>query len=231
MVNIDMSLKMIINYLLPPSPPPSPKTPPLPMAQRQPSCSVCEHHIADWMSLPLVQGESFYGKIRYKALKKESHSIAHLLYPIIMINNPSIRDMIENQFMIGIMSESRIATHSTKSMEYREFLKAVKLFHEQADVDVLIAHIEDRGCLKRETNVKEWLGYWMMALWSFLPNLHFEHQKKKECSYGGPAPGMRSFRSPQPPPIPPRIPCIPSSPPSNPTGPLSIVIPLEDLYA
>ena len=170
-------------------------------------CDVCEGLIHDWLNLPLVQGEPFAGKIRPKALKRSAGDIAEILYRLIM-NSGDCKKIIEEEFWIMILSEATKYNenwledqkipeehlHEFKEAEKKLFTQVILRNETRYDIDALKSLVEDKGCLNRDVDVKDWVGFWIMTLWEFIPTLHLEHQKLKPASGGGPAPGLRSFR-------------------------------------
>ena len=213
------------------TPQPSPmSTPPLkpsnPFVNIHNHCHVCEGLIHDWLILPLVQGEPFAGKIRPIALKRAAGDIAEILYRLIM-NNIYCKEIIEGEFWMMIVSEATKYNenwledqkipeehlHAFKETEKKLFTQLILRNETRYDMDALKSLVEDKGCLNRDVNVEDWVGFWIMTLWEFIPTLHLEHQKLKPASGGGPAPGLRSFRplprSPAAAPLPPRLPLPP----------------------
>ena len=122
----------------------------------------------------------------------------------------SIKERIYEDYSIFVVSEA--IKYNTNWLndkkipeEYQQSFKCIerkflpltlRYYNTKSDIDNLKALIEDKSCLKRETNVEEWLGFWLLLLWNFIPSLHLEHQKLKPASGGGPAPGLRSFLPP-----------------------------------
>ena len=196
------------------TPQPSPNsTPPLkpsnPFLNIPHGCNVCQALIHDWLILPLVKEEKFAGKIRPRALKRSAGDIAEILYRLIM-NDISCKEIIQLEFEIMIILEARKYNenwledqiipeeniHAFKEAEKKLFLEVISDNETRYDMDALKSLVEDKGCLNRDVDVEDWVGFWIMTLWNFIPTLHLEHQKLKPASGGGrPAPGLRSFRT------------------------------------
>lgn len=230
-------------------------TPPLkpskPFVNIPHGCHVCEGVVNDWLTLPLVQEEEFAEKIRPMALKRAAGDIAEIMYRLIM-NDIYCKEIIEGEFGIMIISEATKynenwledqkipAEHNEnfKKAKKRLFLEVILDNETRYDMDALKSLVEDKCCLNRDVDVEDWLVFWIMKLWDFIPSLHLEHQKLKPATGGGPAPGLRSFR---PPPRPAaaasaqmQVPPIPSiaSIPSNPIDSLlEIMFEIDQLYS
>ncbi len=213
---------------------------------------MCEGHIYDWLILPLMPEEEFAKKIRPRGLKRAAGKIAEIVFR--MLHNCS-RARVEAEYCMKLAAEGLkynpnwIENRGVPVEKYPAFKLAERKFLPQvlesldarSDMQTLRAIVEDWSCLKRGVDVDEWLGFWLLIFWEFVPVLHLEHQGLKPATGGGPAPGLRSHQPPPrvvlpPPPPPPLpriedIPGIPSNSPTDPLPPLRIQVTFDELYS
>lgn len=197
------------------------------------------------MTLPLVPEEEFAKKLRPQSLKRASYEIAKLVLRI--VNTPE-REKVECQYVqllvlegtlynSNFINDRAVPAHclqAFRTAQRKLFTQILESNRTRSDVLALKALVEDESCLKRETNVEEWLGFWLLIFWEFIPQLHQEHQRLKPMTGGGPAPGLRSHQPPPRPVLPdiPVIPVIPSRPSNTPISQCPrLEFAMHDLYA
>ena len=165
------------------------------------SCDICQGFIADWILLPLTEGEEETAFIKPKSLHAHAGEIARQLFAIYARIPHTYRGFIECG-QIGYL-RTLVYTYNRKNMCQRGLsqmieegadgeclLQALEMFTGKEEIDILQEMLED-WCTRKKGAARRWIGQAFVKLWDILHEIHREHLGIIRTSNGGAAHGLR----------------------------------------
>jgi hypothetical protein len=165
------------------------------------TCEICQGFIADWILLPLTEGEEETAFIKPKSLHAHAGEIARQLFAIYARIPHTYRGFIECG-QVGYL-RTLIYTYNRKNMCQRGLsemieegadgeclLQALEMFTGKEEIDILQEMLED-WCTRKKGAARRWIGQAFVKLWDILHEIHREHLGIIRTSNGGAAHGLR----------------------------------------
>ena len=166
------------------------------------TCGICQGFIADWILLPLREGEGEKAFIKPKSLHAHADEIAKQLFAIYARIPHTYRGFIECG-QVGYL-RTLIYTYNQNNMCEKAFaqmieegadgeclLQAFEMFTGKEEIDILQEMLEDR-CTRKKGAARRWIGQAFVKLWDILHEIHMEHLGIIQTSNGGAAHGLRT---------------------------------------
>jgi len=165
------------------------------------TCDICQGFIADWILLPLTEGEEETAFIKPKALHAHAGEIARQLFAIYARIPHTYRGFIECG-QVGYL-RTLVYTYNRNNMSQRGWsqmieegadgeclLQALEMFTGKEEIDILQEMLED-WCTRKKGAARRWIGQAFVKLWDILHEIHREHLGIIRTSNGGAAHGLR----------------------------------------
>lgn len=166
------------------------------------SCDICQGFIADWIQLPLTEGECEMAFIKPKSLHAHAGEIAKQLFAIYARIPHTYRTFIEcgqvgylrtliYTYNRNNMCESAFAQMIEEGADGECLLQALEMFTGKEEIEILQEMLEDR-CTRKRGAARRWIGQAFVKLWDILHEIHMEHLGIIQTSNGGAAHGLRT---------------------------------------
>jgi len=166
------------------------------------TCGICQGFIADWILLPLREGEGETAFIKPKSLHPHAGEIARQLFAIYARIPHTYRAFIEcgqvgylrtlvYTYNRNNMCEMAFAQMIQEGADGECLLQALEMFTGKEEIDILQEILEDR-CTRKKGAARLWIGQAFVKLWDVLHEIHMEHLGIIQTSNGGAAHGLRS---------------------------------------
>ena len=166
------------------------------------TCSICQGFIADWILLPLREGEGETAFIKPKSLHPHAGEIARQLFAIYARIPHTYREFIEcgqvgylrtlvYTYNRNNMCEMAFAQMIEEGADGECLLQALEMFTGKEEIEILQEMLEDR-CTRKKGAARRWIGQAFVKLWDILHEIHMEHLGIIQTSNGGAAHGLRS---------------------------------------
>ena len=165
------------------------------------TCDICQGFIADWIQLPLAEGEGETVFIKPNSLHAHASEIAKQLFAIYARIPHTYRGFIECG-QVGYL-RTLVYTYNRKNMCQRGWsemieegadgeclLQALEMFTGKEEIEILQEMLEDR-CTRKKGAARRWIGQAFVKLWDILHEIHMEHSGAIKTSNGGAAHGLR----------------------------------------
>ena len=168
------------------------------------TCGICQGFIADWILLPLREGEGETAFIKPKSLHPHAGEIARQLFAIYARIPHTYRAFIEcgqvgylrtlvYTYNRNNMCEMAFAQMIQEGADGECLLQALEMFTGKEEIDILQEILEDR-CTRKKGAARRWIGQAFVKLWDILHEIHMEHLGIIQTSNGGAAHGLRTCR-------------------------------------
>ena len=168
------------------------------------TCGICQGFIADWILLPLREGEGETAFIKPKSLHPHAGEIARQLFAIYARIPHTYRAFIEcgqvgylrtlvYTYNRNNMCEMAFAQMIQEGADGECLLQALEMFTGKEEIEILQEMLEDR-CTRKKGAARRWIGQAFVKLWDILHEIHMEHLGIIQTSNGGAAHGLRTCR-------------------------------------
>jgi hypothetical protein len=166
------------------------------------TCGICQGFIADWILLPLREGEGETAFIKPKSLHAHAGEIARQLFAIYARIPHTYREFIEcgqvgylrtlvYTYNRNNMCEMAFAQMIQEGADGECLLQALEMFTGKEEIEILQEMLEDR-CTRKKGAARRWIGQAFVKLWDILHEIHMEHLGIIQTSNGGAAHGLRT---------------------------------------
>jgi hypothetical protein len=166
------------------------------------TCGICQGFIADWILLPLREGEGETAFIKPKSLHPHAGEIARQLFAIYARIPHTYREFIEYgqvgylrtlvyTYNRNNMCEMAFAQMIQEGADGECLLQALEMFTGKEEIEILQEMLEDR-CTRKKGAARRWIGQAFVKLWDILHEIHMEHLGIIQTSNGGAAHGLRT---------------------------------------
>ncbi len=170
------------------------------------NCSMCEGFVEDWLETPLLPGEYFYTKSKWKKIKpftkvlskylcKIIHDLVPLEHYLLQSNIDVYRNQIRSAMIPNDMPKEDIPFQMLQMIEWMSVIEGFMdtRFHEE--IEIITEVLQSNSIIGNPVTIHEWIGCWLTRVNAVIPEMHLEHTKKKSCSYTGAPPGI--YQQPQ----------------------------------
>ncbi len=148
----------------------------------------------DYLSVDSLPCDEFYYLIKWKRLKAHYPTIASYFYDCLTrlreSDKAAIEDLAEH-FVIQTKDTSifnNISFDTDYFVPYYMYSAMINLNMKEDIVCINDLLIDYTIC--DSITSKRWIGHWLLKLWNHLPEIHMEHTRQKNCTYGGAAFGI-----------------------------------------
>ena len=166
------------------------------------TCGICQGFIADWILLPLREGEGETAFIKPKSLHPHAGEIARQLFAIYARIPHTYREFIEcgqvgylrtlvYTYNRNNMCEMAFAQMIQEGADGECLLQALEMFTGKEEIEILQEMLEER-CTRKKGAARRWIGQAFVKLWDILHEIHMEHLGIIQTTNGGAAHGLRT---------------------------------------
>ena len=155
-------------------------------------CDLCHGFLVDFISLPADRPLAYY--VKSKNIPKVAHQLAKEFYYIFKHISPLEEYYVIKKLLYSLdlfkKKEQYISDEHVRGMIKLEAL--IELSYKD-NINYIIFILEENTIIMNKDIQLLWIANCIEHIWIHLKQIHDEHTKVSDVSYGGPAIGMKSF--------------------------------------